>query len=52
MEMEAFNNVSLYPGVKSEVLKELFDKCDYYLDINYEGEIVSPASAPFPETPS
>ena len=41
MEMEAFNNVSLYPGVKSEVLKELFDKCDYYLDINYEGEIVS-----------
>lgn len=41
MSMEAYENVSLYPGVKSEVLKELFAKCDYYLDINYEGEIVS-----------
>lgn len=41
MSMEAFDNVSLYPGVKTEVLKDLFVKCDYYLDINYEGEIVS-----------
>ncbi|MCM1025979.1 MAG: accessory Sec system glycosylation chaperone GtfB [Roseburia sp.] len=41
MSMESFDNVSLYPGVKSGVLKELFAQCDYYLDINYEGEIVS-----------
>lgn len=41
MGMEAFNNVSLYPGAKSEVIKEIFERCDYYLDINYEGEIVS-----------
>ncbi len=41
MSMEAFDNVTLYPGVKSEILKDLFAKCDYYLDINYEGEIVS-----------
>lgn len=41
MAMESFENVSLYPGAKSEVIKELFEKCDYYLDINYEGEIVA-----------
>lgn len=41
MGMEAFDNVTLYPGVKTEILKDLFAKCDYYLDINYEGEIVS-----------
>lgn len=36
-----YDNVSLYPGVKSSVLDELFEKCDYYLDINHESEIVS-----------
>lgn len=41
MSMDTYGNVSLYPGVKTSVLKELFVKCDYYLDINYEGEIVS-----------
>lgn len=41
MSMGACDNVSLYPGVKMDVLDELFDQCDYYLDINYEGEIVS-----------
>lgn len=41
MSVEAFPNVSLYPAAKTEVIKELFASCDYYLDINYEGEIVS-----------
>lgn len=41
MEMGVYSNVSLYPGVKMSVLDELFEKCDYYLDINYEAEIVS-----------
>lgn len=33
-------NVFLYPNVKNKVLDHLFEKCDIYLDINYEGEIV------------
>lgn len=41
MGMEDYDNVSLYPGAKADVLDELFAKCDYYLDINYEAEIVS-----------
>lgn len=41
MSMDAYENVSLYPGVKRDVLDELFKTCDYYLDINYEAEIVS-----------
>lgn len=39
--MDAYDNVSLYPGVKTEILDELFETCDYYFDINYESEIVS-----------
>lgn len=41
MSMGAYENVSLYPGVKMDVLDELFEKCDFYLDINHEAEIVS-----------
>lgn len=41
MGMEDYDNVSLYPGVKADVLDELFVKCDYYFDINHEAEIVS-----------
>ncbi len=41
MSMEDYDNVSLYPGVKADVLDELFVKCDYYFDINHEAEIVS-----------
>lgn len=32
--------MSLYPNVKMSVLDSLFEKCDFYLDINHEGEIV------------
>lgn len=41
MSMEAYDNVTLYPGVKMKVADELFEKCDFYLDINHEGEILS-----------
>ena len=41
MGMEDYDNVSLYPGAKEDVLDELFAKCDYYLDINHEAEIAS-----------
>ena len=32
-------NVSLYPNVKQNTLEQLFEECDFYLDINYENEI-------------
>ena len=39
--LDAYDNVSLYPGVKTSILDELFETCDYYFDINHESEIVS-----------
>lgn len=39
--MERYDNVSLYPNVKTELLDRLFLSCDYYFDINHAGEIVS-----------
>lgn len=47
MSMEQYGNVTLYPGVKMKVLEGLFDKCDYYLDINHESEIVSAVQKAF-----
>ncbi|MBQ9700575.1 MAG: accessory Sec system glycosylation chaperone GtfB [Lachnospiraceae bacterium] len=47
MSLDSYDNVSLYPGVKSDMLDELFNKCDYYLDINYESEIVSAVQTAF-----
>lgn len=41
MEMGNYENVTLYPGVKRSLLDGLFERCDYYLDINHESEIVS-----------
>lgn len=41
MSMEVYPNVTLYPNVKMETVDWLFMKCDYYLDINHEGEILS-----------
>ncbi|MDE6973004.1 MAG: accessory Sec system glycosylation chaperone GtfB [Lachnospiraceae bacterium] len=40
-ELGSYDNVSLYPGVKPGILDELFEKCDYYFDINHKAEIVS-----------
>ena len=41
MDMEKYDNVSLYPGVQTEVLDELFQLCDYYFDINHWSEMLS-----------
>lgn len=40
MSKDLYENVSLYPGVKKSVIEILFEKCDIYLDINHETEIV------------
>lgn len=40
MAAGANENVFLYPNVKNTVLDHLFERCDIYLDINREGEIV------------
>lgn len=47
MSMDRYENVSLYPGVKMSILKELFEGCDFYLDINHESEIVSAVQQAF-----
>lgn len=41
MELEAYENVSLYPGATEDIQKELFQKCDFYFDINHQSEIIS-----------
>lgn len=40
-DMDNYENVSIYPGVKRDILDGLFEECDFYLDINHGGEIVS-----------
>ncbi len=37
---ERFENAIMYPNVKMSTLDRLFMQCDFYLDINHEGEIV------------
>ena len=41
MGMSSYDNVSLYPNIKPDVLDELFESCDFYFDINHGNEIVS-----------
>lgn len=41
LNFERYENVSLYPGAKPKVIDELYAKCDWYFDINYEGELLS-----------
>ncbi len=47
MAMSKYENVYLYPGVKTKILEELFRKCDLYLDINHANEIVSSVKTAF-----
>lgn len=42
-----YANVRLYPVVKGYMIDELFDRCDYYLDINRGGEILSSVKRAF-----
>ena len=41
MSMGGYDKVNLYTAIKRAILAELFETCDFYLDINHEGEIVS-----------
>lgn len=41
MDLQKYENVSLYPGAVTGVLDDLFQRCDFYFDINHYGEIVS-----------
>lgn len=45
--LDVYENVTLYPGVKAHIAEELFSKCDYYLDINHEKEILSAVQTAF-----
>lgn len=47
MSFCSFENVFLYPNVKRKTLDVLFEKCDLYLDVNHENEIVSAVSRAF-----
>ncbi|MBQ2744526.1 MAG: accessory Sec system glycosylation chaperone GtfB [Lachnospiraceae bacterium] len=47
MSLDNYTNVTLYPNVKMKLLQSLFEKCDYYLDINCENEIVSAVETAF-----
>ena len=47
MDFNRFSNVTLYPACKSKDIEQLFDSCDYYLDINHEGEIVDAVKEAF-----
>ena len=47
MSLSQYQNVTLYPGARTGVIDELFDTCDYYLDINHEAEIVSAVKQAF-----
>ena len=38
---EKYENVIMYPNIKMPTLDRLFMECDFYLDINHEGEIVN-----------
>ena len=47
MSLSHYDNVTLYPAARTKVIDQLFDTCDYYLDINHEGEIVSAVKQAF-----
>ena len=47
MQLEQYDNVSLYPNVRMNMVEDIFIKCDYYLDINHENEIISAVQSAF-----
>lgn len=47
MGLSQYENVTLYPGASVKRIDELFQSCDYYLDINHESEIVSAVKQAF-----
>ncbi len=47
LALDRYPNVTLYPGVKTKILEELFEKCDFYLDINHGTEIMDAVQTAF-----
>ncbi|PTI35446.1 accessory Sec system glycosylation chaperone GtfB [Mammaliicoccus vitulinus] len=47
MSLNKYINVKLYPNAKKTELKELYKKCDIYLDINKGNEILDAVRAAF-----
>ena len=47
MSLSQYENVMLYPGASAKTLSGLFDRCDYYLDINHGSEIASAVKQAF-----
>ncbi len=47
MSLSQYDNVTLYPAARTEMIDQLFDTCDYYLDINHEAEIISAVKQAF-----
>ena len=47
MRLSQYENVTLYPGASAKKLSGLFDRCDYYLDINHESEVASAVKKAF-----
>lgn len=47
MSLSQYDNVTLYPAARTEMIDQLFEICDYYLDINHEAEIVSAVKQAF-----
>ena len=47
MDLDKYDNISLYPCVKTYMQKELFEDNDIYLDINREGEILDAVHTAF-----
>ena len=47
MSLSQYENVTLYPAASTKRISGLFDRCDYYLDINHESEIVSAVKQAF-----
>ena len=44
---EKYENVIMYPNIRAITLERLFGQCDFYLDINHEGEIVDATRTAF-----
>lgn len=47
ISFEKYDNVRLYPGCKASEILDLFNTCDYFLDVNYENEIVDATKEAF-----
>lgn len=47
MSLSRYENVTLYPNASIKKIDGLFDRCDYYLDINHESEVVSAVKQAF-----